>query len=158
MFSCSFSSFMSHIKRQTDFIICYPSYSLSRWNHQLNGHEFDRTLGDSEGQGSLVCCTLWSCKESDTTAQLNNSNTHSSQGFSWSLSCLFLFFSPAFRYDLEGKLSLMMGYMKNVDLQLMLLFILHGDICSLKSFTLVNNNNDNVVFMGHKPPIRYSAW
>ena len=51
----------------------------------------------------------------------------------------------------------MMGYMKNVDLQLMLLFILHGDICSLKSFTLVNNN-DNVVFMGHKPPIRYSAW
>ena len=25
------------------------------WHHQLNGHEFEKTLGDSEGQGSLVC-------------------------------------------------------------------------------------------------------
>ena len=25
------------------------------WHHQLNGHEFEQTLGDSEGQGSLVC-------------------------------------------------------------------------------------------------------
>ena len=49
----------------------------------------------------------------------------------------------------------MVGYMKNVDLQLMLLFITRGDICSLKSFTLENNNNDNIVFMEHKPPIRY---
>ena len=34
---------------------------------QLNGHEFKQTLGDSEGQGSLVCCNPWDCKESDTT-------------------------------------------------------------------------------------------
>ena len=27
------------------------------WHHWLNGHEFDQTLGDSEGQGSLVCCS-----------------------------------------------------------------------------------------------------
>ena len=27
--------------------------------HQLNGHEFEQTLGDSEGQGSLVCCSRW---------------------------------------------------------------------------------------------------
>ena len=33
---------------------------------QLNGHEFEQSLGDSEGQGSLVCCSLWGCKESDT--------------------------------------------------------------------------------------------
>ena len=26
------------------------------WHHQLNGCEFDQTQGDSEGQGSLVCC------------------------------------------------------------------------------------------------------
>ena len=26
------------------------------WHHQLNGHEFEQTLGDSEGQESLVCC------------------------------------------------------------------------------------------------------
>ena len=29
-------------------------------------------LGDSEGQGSLVCCSPWGCKESDMTEQLNN--------------------------------------------------------------------------------------
>ena len=35
-------------------------------DHQLNGHEFKQTLGDSEGQGSLVCCRPWARKESDT--------------------------------------------------------------------------------------------
>ena len=42
------------------------------WHHWLNGHEFEQTLGDSEGQGSLGCCSLWGCKESDTTEWLNN--------------------------------------------------------------------------------------
>ena len=32
------------------------------WHHRLSGHEFEQTLGDSEGQGSLACC------KSDTTA------------------------------------------------------------------------------------------
>ena len=27
------------------------------WHYQLSGHEFEQTLGDSEGQGSLVCCS-----------------------------------------------------------------------------------------------------
>ena len=44
------------------------------WHHQLKGHEFDQTVGDSEGQGSLVCCSPWGCKESDMTERLNNSN------------------------------------------------------------------------------------
>ena len=35
-------------------------------------NEFEQTPGDSEGQGSLECCNPWSCKESDTTEQLNN--------------------------------------------------------------------------------------
>ena len=43
-------------------------------HHQLNGHEFVWTLGDSEGQGSLVCCGSWGYKESDMTEQLNNKN------------------------------------------------------------------------------------
>ena len=43
------------------------------WHHQLNGHEFEQTWGDSEGQGSLACCNPWGCKESDRTEQLNNS-------------------------------------------------------------------------------------
>ena len=29
------------------------------WYHQLNGHEFEQTLGDTEGQGSLACCSPW---------------------------------------------------------------------------------------------------
>ena len=37
------------------------------WHHRLNGPEFEQILGDSEGQGSLVCCSLWGCKESDMT-------------------------------------------------------------------------------------------
>ena len=36
-------------------------------HHQLNRHEFEQTLGDSEGQGSLACCSPWGHKESDTT-------------------------------------------------------------------------------------------
>ena len=44
------------------------------WYHQLNGHEFEQALGDGEGQGSLVCCSPWGCRELDTTEQLNNSN------------------------------------------------------------------------------------
>ena len=35
------------------------------WHHQLNGHEFKQTQEDSEGQGSLVCCSSWGHKESD---------------------------------------------------------------------------------------------
>ena len=37
------------------------------WHYPLNGHEFEQTLGDSAGQGSLVCCSPWGRKESDTT-------------------------------------------------------------------------------------------
>ena len=37
------------------------------WHHQLNGHEFEQTLGDGEGQGSLVCCSPWGCKKSNMT-------------------------------------------------------------------------------------------
>ena len=36
-------------------------------HHQLNGCEFEQTLGDSEGQGRLVCCSPWDHRESDMT-------------------------------------------------------------------------------------------
>ena len=41
--------------------------------HWFNGHEFEQTPGDSEGQRSLVCCSLWGCRELDITEQPNNS-------------------------------------------------------------------------------------
>ena len=47
---------------------------MVRWHHQLNEHEFEETPGDSEGQGSLVCCSPWGRKESDTTERLKNNN------------------------------------------------------------------------------------
>ena len=37
------------------------------WYHQLNEHELEQTPGDTEGQSSLVCCSLWGHKESDMT-------------------------------------------------------------------------------------------
>ena len=49
---------------------------MAGWHHQLDGDdEFKQTWGDSEGQGSLVCCSPQGRKESDTTEQLNNNNT-----------------------------------------------------------------------------------
>ena len=42
------------------------------WHHRLNGHEFEQTLGDSEGQRSLACLCSWDFRESDPTEQLNN--------------------------------------------------------------------------------------
>ena len=75
-------------------------YKMVGWGKRLNGNEFEQTLGDGEGQGSLVCCSIWyhrlnwyelerppgngegqgnlaccsprSCKEADTTEGLNN--------------------------------------------------------------------------------------
>ena len=35
------------------------------WHHQLNGHVFEQTPGDTEGQGSLEYCNPWGLKESD---------------------------------------------------------------------------------------------
>ena len=40
---------------------------MAGWLHQIDGHELEQTPGDSEGQGSLACCSPWGHKESDTT-------------------------------------------------------------------------------------------
>ena len=37
------------------------------WHHRLDGHEFEETPGDGKGQGNLVCCSPWGCKELDMT-------------------------------------------------------------------------------------------
>ena len=42
------------------------------WQHQPNGHGFEQTQRDGEGQGSLACCSSWGHKESDMTERLNN--------------------------------------------------------------------------------------
>ena len=44
------------------------------WHHKLNGHEFEQSPGDGEGQGSLVCGSPWGRQELETTEWLNNNN------------------------------------------------------------------------------------
>ena len=41
------------------------------WHHQFSEHELRQSLGDSEGQGSLACCSSWGFKELDSTERLN---------------------------------------------------------------------------------------
>ena len=42
----------------------------------INGHEFEQTQGDGEGQGSLVCCSPWGHEDLDMTKRLNNNNNN----------------------------------------------------------------------------------
>ena len=46
------------------------------WHHRLNGHEFEQAPGVGEGQGGLVCCSPWGCKESDTAWQQSTQVMH----------------------------------------------------------------------------------
>ena len=45
---------------------------MAGWHHWLKGYEFEWTPGVGDGQRGLVCCSPWSCKESDMTEWLNN--------------------------------------------------------------------------------------
>ena len=47
---------------------------MTEWHHQFNGREFEQTLGDSKGEGSLACCSPWGHKEIDATEQLNKNS------------------------------------------------------------------------------------
>ena len=49
------------------------------WHHRLKEPESEQTPGDSEGQGSLVCCSPWGCKESGMTERLNNNSKSDSR-------------------------------------------------------------------------------
>ena len=40
---------------------------MAGWHHLLKEQDFEQTLGDNEGQGSLACCSPWGRKELDTT-------------------------------------------------------------------------------------------
>ena len=44
---------------------------MVEWHHQFNGHEFEQTPGVGNGQGGLVFCSPWCCKESNTSEQLH---------------------------------------------------------------------------------------
>ena len=53
------------------------------WRHQLNGHEFEQTPGDSEGQGSMVCCSPWGHRVKHNLAAEQQTPTQYSDPFSF---------------------------------------------------------------------------
>ena len=49
---------------------------MVEWHHRLNGHEFEKTLADGEGQGSLVCCCPWGCRVGHDLALATQQQKH----------------------------------------------------------------------------------
>ena len=46
------------------------------WHHWLDRHDFEQAPGVGDGQGSLLCCSPWGCKELDMTEWLNWTQFH----------------------------------------------------------------------------------
>ena len=44
---------------------------MAGWHHWFDGHEFEQTLENGDGQGGLACCSPWARKQSDMTELLN---------------------------------------------------------------------------------------
>ena len=68
---------------------------MAGWHHGLNGHEFEWTPGNGDGQGGLACCDSWGRKESDTTERLNWSELNW-----WIISIVILLFFSYLHVDL----------------------------------------------------------
>ena len=71
------------------------------WHHRLSGHEFEQTLGDSEGQGNLACCSPWGYQGLHATEQLNNNNLKTVT----LLLLLFSFFFSCFHSKIYERVS-----------------------------------------------------
>ena len=85
------------------------------WHHQLNGHEFDQILRNSERQRSLVCCSPWGCKDSDKTEWLSWTeflNLYTTWIEKWVL-LIMITIVIIIRYWLSVILSIMKNYLFN---------------------------------------------
>ena len=60
---------------------------MARQYHRLNGHEFEKTPGDSGGQRSLACYSPRAHKELDKIYQMNNNNHSTSYNFPETIKC-----------------------------------------------------------------------
>ena len=67
---------------------------------RFNGHEFEQTMGDTEGQGSLACCSPWGRKEWDTTKDLNKTP------YAFPMPC-----SPSVRRHVPNSLRFLLNYL-----------------------------------------------
>ena len=57
------------------WLLCGPGDGADATPHMTHGPESEQTPGDSEGQGSLACCSLWHHRESDLTERLDTTTT-----------------------------------------------------------------------------------
>ena len=78
---------------------------MVREYHQLNRHEFGQTPGDSEGQGSLACWSLWGHKDLSTTYLTNNNffTDYFLFGLYLHPLCMWNMFIWLFQEQLKGK-------------------------------------------------------
>ena len=53
-----------------------PEGEMVGWHHRVNGRDFEQTLRNSEGQGSLGCCSLWGWEELDTLRDRRAGESH----------------------------------------------------------------------------------
>ena len=72
---------------------------MTGWHHRLNGHEFEWTPRVVDGQGGLVCCDSWGCKELDTTERLNWTELM----YVYIIKCIVLFWTNRSIYNRENK-------------------------------------------------------
>ena len=83
---------------------------MVEWHHWLHEHEFKQASGDGEGQGSLVCCSLWGCKESDRTERLNKRKYSGLwASIQWILVIYHHLLSQCSQFTLEWSLTLVSG-------------------------------------------------
>ena len=101
------------------------------WHHWFNGHEFEQTPGDSEGQEILVCCSPWDYNELDMTEQLNN-NLKRPPAPDWSIERIVDFkltlkqCSEDKQYSHQNKMTseiLIDSYPKMLDLTWMIIYV-----------------------------------
>ena len=71
------------------------------WHHRLDGHEFEQTPGDSEGQGSLICFSPWGHKQLDITVTEQQQGTYLLPIFGFSFIFNVLFYDEIKFYNLN---------------------------------------------------------
>ena len=91
------------------------------WHRWLDGHEFEPTLGDGEGQGSLVCCSPWGHGESETTEWLKNYKYYSYKFYyRWCYISFYYYWQAILTLNLESIKSQIVSTTKMLAPQIML--------------------------------------
>ena len=109
------------------------------WHHWLNGHEFEQTKRDIEGQGSLACCSPWGHKELDMTERLNNNpilweDLVLSTWVQWHRGCNLFTQSQKGLQSWPCCLPAALGNIRSSALPLLILWGWPGELCASEVF------------------------